>query len=325
MEQSGRCTEVSEKRWKVMVSAPYMQLEIEKFRRWFAEHDIDIDVPKVRERMEERDLLPIIGKYDGVICGDDRFTEKVYQAAKKLKVISKWGTGIDSIHKEIAEKYGVTVCNTPDAFSHPVSDTVLGFMLCFSRTILASDRLMKNGAWEKIQGKTLGEQTLGIIGCGNVGSRVAKKANAFDMRILAYDIREIPKAILEQYGIKQVDLDTLLEESDFVSTNCDLNDSSYHILSVDEFKKMKQTAIVINTARGPVIDEAALVCALQEKEIAGCGLDVYEYEPLPVDSPLRKMDNVILSSHNSNSSPQYWEKVHYNTLDNLYRVLKKDS
>lgn len=312
-------------KWKVMVSAPYMIPEIDRFRSWFAEHDIEIDVPDVIERMEESDLLPIIGQYDGVICGDDRFTENVYKAAKKLKVISKWGTGIDSIHKEIAEKYGVTVCNTPDAFSHPVSDTVLGFMLSFSRTVIASDRLMKSGQWEKIPGKCLSEQTLGIIGCGNVGTRVAKKANAFGMRILVYDIKEIAKAILEQYDIKQVDLDTLLKESDFISTNCDLNDSSYHILSEAEFKKMKNTAVVINTARGPVIDEKALIKALENKEIAGCGLDVFEYEPLPVDSPLRKMDNVILSSHNSNSSPKYWEYVHNNTLNNLYKVLSRNN
>ncbi len=310
-------------KWKVMVSAPYMQLEIDKFRDWFKAHDIDIDVPAVKERMEEADLLPVIGRYDGVICGDDRFTENVYKAAEKLKVISKWGTGIDSVHKEIAEKYGVTVCNTPDAFSHPVSDTVLGFMLAFSRTILASDKLMKEGAWEKLPGKTLGEQTLGIIGCGNIGTRVAKKAAAFGMRILAYDVREIPKPVLEQYGITQVDLDTLLTEADYVSTNCDLNNSSYHILSTNEFAKMKRTAVVINTARGSIVDEAALIKALEGNEIAGCGLDVFEYEPLAVDSPLRSMDNVNLSSHNSNSSPKYWEHVHRNTLENLYKVLEE--
>lgn len=304
-----------------MVSAPYMRLEIDKFREWFAQHDIDIDLPDVKERMEERELLSVIGEYDGVICGDDRFTENVYKAAKKLKVISKWGTGIDSIHKEIAEKYGITVCNTPDAFSHPVSDTVLGLILSFSRTIIASDKLMKNGLWEKLPGKSLSEQTLGIIGCGNVGTRVAKKAEAFGMRILAYDIKAIPKPILEQYNIEQVDLDTLLKEADFISTNCDLNDSSFHILSYDEFNKMKNTAVVINTARGQVVDEIALINALKDKKIAGCGLDVFEYEPLPVDSPLRKMDNVILSSHNSNSSPKYWERVHMNTLNNLYMVL----
>lgn len=311
-------------KWKVMVSAPYMRLEIDKFREWFAEHDIEIGLPDVKERLEESDLLPIIGEYDGVVCGDDRFTESVYKAAKKLKVISKWGTGIDSVHKEIAERYGVTVCNTPDAFSHPVSDTVMGFILSFSRTIIASDRLMKIGGWEKIQGKALSEQTLGIIGCGNIGSRVARKANAFGMRILAYDIKEIPKIILEQYNVDQVDLDTLLKESDFVTTNCDLNDSSYHILSHNEFKKMKRTAVVINTARGSIVDEKALVEALNQKEIAGCGLDVFEYEPLSEESPLRKMDNVILSSHNSNSSPKYWEHVHWNTLNNLYRVLSEN-
>lgn len=308
-------------RWKVMVSAPYMQPEVERFRDWFRERDIDIDVPQVEERMEEHDLLPIIGQYDGVICGDDRFTEKVYQAAEKLKVISKWGTGIDSIHKEIAEKYGVVVCNTPDAFSHPVSDTVIGMMLSFSRNLIASDNMMKDGHWEKIKGKTLGEQTLGIIGCGNVGSRVAKKANAFGMKILTYDIREVPKPVLEQYEIEQVDMDRLLRESDFVSINCDLNDSSYHLISTDEFDKMKNSAVLINTARGPIVDETALIKALQDNVIAGCGLDVYKVEPLPKDSPLRRMDNAILSSHNSNSSPKYWENVHRNTLENLYREL----
>ena len=310
-------------KWRVMVSAPYMQLEIDRFREWFREHDIEIDVPPVKERLEEEDLLAVIEKYDGVICGDDRFTENVYKAAKKLKVISKWGTGIDSVHKEIAEKYGIVVCNTPDAFSHPVSDTVLGFMLSFSRSIIASDRLMKDGQWEKIPGKTLGEQVLGIIGCGNIGTRVAKKASAFGMKILAYDIKEIPKPIAEQYQIAQVSLDEVLGQADFVSTNCDLNESSYHILSTNEFKKMKNSAIVINTARGGVVDEVALIKALQEKEIAGCGLDVFEYEPLPIASPLRHMDNVILSSHNSNSSPEYWGKVHKNTLNNLYQVLCK--
>lgn len=307
-----------------MVSAPYMQAEIDRFQNWFAENDIAVDVPPVRERLEESDLLPIIAQYDGVICGDDRFTEKVYKAAKRLKVISKWGTGIDSIHKNIAEKYGVRVCNTPDAFSHPVSDTVMGFMLAFSRTIISSDILMKEGNWEKIRGKTLGEQTLGIIGCGNVGVRVAQKASAFGMKIFVYDVKEVPKIILEQYKIEQTDLDQLLKKSDFISLNCDLNDTSYHILSEREFAKMKPNAVVINTARGPIIDETAMIQALQTGMIGGAALDVYEFEPLAVDSPLRSMKQVILSSHNSNSSPKYWEYVHRNTLKNLLEGLNRE-
>ena len=310
-------------KWKVMVSAPYLKIDIDRFRSWFDEHDMGIYVTEPVERMEEEDLLSIIEEYDGVVCGDDRFTEAVYQNAKKLKVISKWGTGIDSIHKEIAEKYGVKVFNTPDAFSHPVSDTVMAFMLAFARNLIPQDYLMKAGGWEKIKGKTLGEQVLGIIGCGNIGSRLAKKADAFGMRILVYDPKEVPKVIQEQYHIEQTDLNTLLRESDFVSTNCDLNETSYHILSKNEFEVMKSSAVVINTARGGVVDEKALISALQNRDIAGCALDVYEMEPLPPDSPLRTMDNVILMPHNSNSSPFYWEKVHISTLNNLWKGLKE--
>lgn len=310
-------------KWKVMISAPYLKIDIDRFRPWFDEHDMEIYVTEPIERMEETDLLPIIGEYDGVVCGDDRFTEAVYQKASRLKVISKWGTGIDSIHKEIAEKYGVRVYNTPDAFSHPVSDTVMAFMLAFTRNLIQHDSLMKDGGWEKIKGKTLSEQTLGIIGCGNVGSRLAKKADAFGMRILACDPKEIPKAIQEEYHIEQTDLNTLLMESDFVSMNCDLNETSHHLLSKREFELMKSSAVVINTARGGVIDEKALIHALQNKEIAGCGLDVYEMEPLPSSSPLRSMGNVILMPHNSNSSPCYWEKVHVNTLSNLLKGLEE--
>lgn len=306
-----------------MVSAPYMIPEIDRFRQWFEDHDMDIFIPDMVERMEEADLLPIIGEFDGVVCGDDRFTENVYKAAKKLKVISKWGTGIDSINKDIAEKYGVTVCNTPDAFSHPVSDTAFAMMLSFSRNLFISDRLMKAGGWQKNKGKTLGEQTLGIIGCGNIGVRMARKAAAFDMRILVYDIRMIADNIKEPYRIEQVGKEQLLREADYISLHCDLNKTSYHILAKEEFSMMKRSAYVINTARGSLIDEKAMVHALEDKQIAGCGLDVYEMEPLPLNSPLRKMDNVILSAHNSNSSPYYWEKVHRNTLNNLYTELRK--
>lgn len=310
-------------KWKILVSAPYLKIDLDRFLSWFKEHDMDIDVAEQTERMEEADLLEVIDRYDGVVCGDDRFTEDVYKKAKKLKVISKWGTGIDSINKDIAEKYGVKVFNTPDAFSHPVADTVLAFMLSFSRNLIAHDKLMKEGNWEKIKGKTLGEQTLGIIGCGNVGTRVARRAYGFGMKILAYDIKKIPAHVCEQYGISQVELEELLKQSDFISTNCDLNETSRHILSDSQFSLMKETAIVINTARGGVIDETALVKALNENKIAGCGLDVYEMEPLPKDSPLRRMDNVILLPHNSNSSPKYWERVHINTLENLLKGLEE--
>lgn len=308
-------------KWKVLVTAPYMQKEIDRFQEFFKENEIEIDVPLVEERMEESQLIEIIEKYHGVISGDDRFTEKVFEKAKNLKVISKWGTGIDSIDRNVAKIYGVKVCNTPDAFSHPVADTVMAMILSFSRTIIASDKAMKNDEWIKIRGKALSEQTIGIIGMGNIGMRVARRAHAFGMKIIANDIREISNAVKEQYDIEVVSKEELFKRADYITLNCDLNETSYHLLAEKEFLKMERKPVIINTARGPIIKEKDLVEALKNNMVSGAGLDVFEFEPLPKDSPLRRMENVILSSHNSNSSPKYWEKVHQNTLNNLLEGL----
>lgn len=309
-------------RWKILVSAPYMQPVIERFRADIEARGGEIFMPPVMERFEEADLLSFMADIDGVICGDDRFTRRVLAASPKLKVISKWGTGIDSIDREACAELGIAVRNTPNAFSEPVADSVLGYMLSFARNLPWLDRNMKAGEWRKIDGRTLGECTLGVIGVGDVGKAVVRRAYAFGMTILGTDIKDIDPAFLAQYGVTMVDKDTLFRESDFVSVQCDLNPTSVHLLNDAAFAQMKPTAIVINCARGPVVDEQALIRALQSKTIAGAALDVFEHEPLPKDSPLLTMDNVMLSPHNTNSSPRYWEHVHVNTIKNLFEVLE---
>ncbi|MFH1290652.1 MAG: phosphoglycerate dehydrogenase [Nanoarchaeota archaeon] len=308
--------------WKVLVSAPCMQLEIERFRKFFDEKDIAIFLPEVNERLSEDELLKIISECDGVIAGDDAFTKRVLDKAKKLKVISKWGTGIDSIDKEYAEQRGISVRNTPNAFTEPVSDSVMAFILCFARNVLSSNEKIRGGEWEKIRGHTLDETTLGIIGLGNCGLAVARKASAFGMRILGNDIKEIPKETLDKYGIEFVEKSRIYEECDYISLNPDLNPSSYHLINLDVFKKMKESAVLINTSRGPVVDNEALVEALEKKIIAGAALDVFEKEPLPEDSKIKKLKNCIVSPHNANSSPKYWDRVHNSTLQNLLEELK---
>jgi D-3-phosphoglycerate dehydrogenase len=158
---------------------------------------------------------------------------------------------------------------------------------------------------------------------GNVGKAVVRRAGAFGMRLLGNDLVDMPPDFLQSSGIEMVSKETLLQQSDFVSVNCDLNPTSFHLLGEQEFALMKPTAFLINTARGPIVDEQALIAALQQQRIAGAGLDVFEAEPLPLDSPLRSMDNVLLAPHNSNSSPQAWERVHQNTLRNLLDVLEQ--
>jgi D-3-phosphoglycerate dehydrogenase len=306
---------------KVLISAPYLQPHLTRFQDALARRAIEAVVPQVHERLEEHELLALIADIDGVVCGDDRFTRRVLQAAKKLKVIAKWGTGIDSIDQDACREFGIALCNTPNAFSEPVADSVLAYMLCFARRTPWMNQAMQNGVWEKIPGFALREATLGIIGVGNVGKAVLRRASGFGMRILGNDTAPMDEGYLSQTTIRMVSLTELLSESDFVSINCDLNPTSFHLLSTAQFNTMKQSAVVINTARGPIIDEQALVKALRTNQIAGAGLDVFENEPLPLDSPLLTMPNVLLAPHNANSSPTAWESVHRNTLNNLFQKL----
>jgi D-3-phosphoglycerate dehydrogenase len=306
----------------VLFTAPYMITVLDRFRPLFAKHAIDLIVPDVRERLEEAELLKYAGQFDGTVCGDDCYTARVLDAcAPRLKVISKWGTGIDSIDAEVCARLNIKLYRTPNAFTTPVADTVISYILAFARRQPWMDKEMKAGNWQKLPGRALSECTLGIIGLGNIGKALTRRARAFGMKVIGNDIIEIDPAFLSETGIEMTSLDALLPECDFVSINCDLNLTSRHLMDASRLAKMKAEAILINTARGPILDEQALIKALQAKRLGGAALDVFEVEPLPPDSPLLKMDNVMLAPHNSNSSPAAWERVHRNTMRNLFEGL----
>lgn len=308
---------------RVMISAPYMQPVVDRFLQTFEEANLDIFVPPVNERMEVEDLLPLIGDVDGAICGDDRFTRRVLERAPRLKVISKWGTGIDSIDQQACRDLGIRVCNTPNAFTVPVADSVFAYVLAFARRTFEMDSEMKSGKWEKLPGFTLSEKTLGVIGVGNIGREVTRRARAFGMRVLGCDPVDPPPEFLGATGIEMTSLDRVLRESDLITLHTDLNPTSHHLVNFEALAKMKSTAIVINTSRGPVVHEQALISALQAGQIAAAALDVFEHEPLPASSPLRSMKNVLIAPHNSNSSPAAWERVHINTIRNLINGLRE--
>ncbi len=307
----------------VLISAPYMIPFLSRFRSTLEGFGLELIIADVAERLEEDQLLEYAGQFDGVICGDDRFTREVIEAClPRLLVISKWGTGIDSIDQDACRDFGVIIGNTPNAFTDPVADSVLGYVLSYARQHPWMDRAMKAGIWEKLPGRSLNECTLGVIGIGNIGKAVIKRARPFQLRIVGNDIQEIDQEVISDYSLEVVSLDDLLKESDFISVNCDLNPSSYHLIDRSAFAKMKSGAVLINTARGPIVDEGALIDALRSGRLAGAALDVYEFEPLPDNSPLRDFNNVILAPHNANSSPRAWENVHWNTIKNLLNGLK---
>ncbi len=306
----------------ILFSAPYMIPSLDRFRPVLESHGLDLLVAVVHERLEEAELLKYAGQFDGAICGDDRYTARVIEAClPRLKVISKWGTGIDSIDAAACTRLGVKLCRTTNAFTLPVADTVMGYILAFARRQPWMDKAVRAGVWQKIPGRALSECTLGVIGVGNIGKALVRRARAFGMNIVGNDIVEIDHVFIAETGLRMLDLDSLLEQSDFVSLNCDLNPTSLHLINARTLARMRPAAVLINTARGPIVDETALVVALQAGTIAGAALDVFEVEPLPGESPLVQMDNVMLAPHNSNSSPSAWERVHWNTIRNLLEGL----
>lgn len=310
---------------KVLITAPYMHREKEKVMKMLKDFTFDADWIPVEERLEESDLLPIIGKYEGILCGDDRITKKVIDAAENLKVIVKWGTGIDSIDKEYAESKGIKVRRTIDAFTEPVSDTTIALMLSEVRGLLKNDKIIKSGKWDKPQGYTLREKTIGIIGFGNIGKAVAKKLIPFGPRVLVNDIVAIDDKILKDLHCEPATKDEIYRECDIITLHTDLNPTSEFLLDKEAFAKMRGKPFIINTSRGPLIREKDLIDALADGIISGIGIDVYEYEPLAPDSPLRSLDNVIGACHNSNSSPQCWDKVHRNSLEMMSEELDREN
>ncbi len=304
-------------KWKVVISAPYFQPVLSEYRQFFDTNDIEVIVPEVHERLSEEELLRCITDADGIICGDDRITERVLAAAPKLKVIAKWGTGIDSIDREAAARRGIPVRNTPNAFTDAVADTAFGYILNFSRQLSWMDDDVRAGQWQKRPLVALSESVLGIIGFGHIGQAVARRARGFGVRVFATDIRPGLEEVAASMAVTMVPLDELLSLSDFISLHCDLNPTTHHLLNDQTIARMKIGAVVINTARGPLIDETALIAALGSGKVAGAALDVFEHEPLPMDHLLRGFRNVLFAPHNSNASPSAWKRVHENTLKNL--------
>jgi D-3-phosphoglycerate dehydrogenase len=307
---------------RVLISAPYFLPVLEEFRARLEAEDLELMPVPVRERLSEEELLPIVETIDGAICGDDQFTERVLEKASRLKVISKWGTGIDSIDSRAAARLGITVCNTTNAFTDCVADSVLGYILCFARRLPWMDRDIRRGLWVKPEAITLRECTLGVIGIGNIGKAVVRRAKAFGMKVLGTDPVPVPPAFIDETGLVTTSLPALLEASDFIALHCDLNPTSFHLIGRAELGMMRPTAYLINTARGPVVDEPALVESLHANQIAGAALDVFEVEPLPADSPLRRLDNCLLAPHNSNCGPSARNRVHESTIENLIRELR---
>lgn len=243
----------------------------------------------------EEEAIQMLQGVDALIAGGIKVTRKVLEAADRLKIVARRGVGFESVDLQAATERGVVVTITPGALNHSVADFTFGLMLSIARKIPIADKAVRGNKWLVFMGTDLWNKTLGIIGLGRIGKGVAKRARGFEMKILAYDIYQ-DEAFAREHGVQYVSLEELLQQSDFVSINAPLSTSTSHLIDEKALNLMKPTAFLINTARGGLIDEKALIKVLQEKRIAGAGLDVFAQEPLK-ESPLRELDNVVLTSH----------------------------
>lgn len=257
---------------------------------------------------------------DAIICGAESFDEQmISQAPASLKVLSHYGVGVDSIDIPCAKAHGIKVCNTPGANSISVAEMAMCLILSTARQIPSHDRFTRLGQWKRFASIEIFSKTLGLIGFGAIGQEVAKRAEAFGMKVLAYD-PFFNESVGREHKVRSVGLDELLGQSDFISLHLPCTEKTQHIINADTIGKMKSTAILINTARGELVDEEALYNALKSRQLAGAGLDVYSKEPVK-DSKLFELDNVVLTPHCSANTVQASLNMGLMAVENAYRAL----
>lgn len=269
-------------------------------------------------KLTEDETIALLGSDTiGMIAGIEPLTERVFASARSLKVVSRCGSGLDSVDLMAAKQHGVTVLNTPEAPAQAVAELTLGLILAASRQICRTDRLLRAGEWPRMQGRLLAAQRVGIIGLGRVGSRVARLCQAFEAEVVAYDsyVAQSPQ------GVQLIPLESLLAEADIISLHVPYDADTYHLLNKDAFARMKPGAVVINTARGGLVDETALAEALNSGHLGAAALDVFEQEPY--NGPLLKCERAVLTSHIGSLAKESRQRMEVEAAENLLRGLVK--
>jgi D-3-phosphoglycerate dehydrogenase len=304
---------------RVLITCPQMQVAFPTFADRF--DGLEVDLPRVLQALSEPELLEIIDRYDGVIAGDDHFSALVLERATRLRVLSKWGVGVDGIDRVAAERLGIHVANTPGAFDGEVADVCVGYLIMLSRGLHLLDRGVRAGYWPKIEGTSLGGRTLGIVGLGGIGRALARRAAAMEIVVVGTDPDPAARERAVAEGVDVLDLDEVLARAEYLSLHCPLTADNVHLLDADSIARLPRGARVVNTARGQLISEDALVDALAGGHIAGVALDVFEHEPLHVSSPLRSFDQCIFGSHNASNTAEAVMRTSERAVDNLFAGL----
>lgn len=306
---------------RVLVTCPPMLVQIDEFRPVFEAKGVELVAPKVVQTLSVAELKELLPTMDGWIAGDDPVNREVMGAGKagRLRAVVKWGVGVDNVDFPAAKDLGLPITNTPQAFGGEVADVAVSYVGALARETFAIDRGVRAGQWPKPSGISLGGKTVGLVGFGDIGRNVAKRLLAADMRIIAYDPGY--KADPRMPDVEQAAWPERIGEADFLVFTCALTKENRHMLNADTLARTKRGVRVVNVARGPLIDEAALVDALRSGHVYSAALDVFEVEPLPADSPLREFDRCIFGSHNGSNTSDAVRRTSHRAMDLLFGFL----
>lgn len=310
----------------LVLSSPFL-MGLSNYEELLKQKGIETVSGVKKPRITYDELYDIVDQFDGIVVGGvDNFDERmIAKASTRVKVMVKWGVGVDNIDLHAADKYRIAVRYSPGYLSEPVSNMVIAYILMLARHFHLQNFDTHTGKWIKRSGLSLEGRTLGVIGVGSVGKKVITKAKVFGMKVLGSDPMTIDKEFIKRHELKIVENDELFEQSDFIALCCNLTKDNYHLLNDAAFSKMKKGVFIINTARGALVDKHALFKAIQSGKVAGAALDVFEKEPIEPDNPLLKFDNVILSPHNAMSEDGAIAAVTKNTVEMLIEELDKRS
>lgn len=306
---------------KVLITCPPMLSMIDSFRHLFDARGIELTVPEVVQTLTEEELMKLLPHHDGWIIGDDPATRRVLECGKKgsLKAAVKWGVGVDNVDFSACEELGIQITHTPNMFGAEVADVALGYVIGLARHTFEIDRGVRAGEWPKFRGISLAGRSAAIIGLGDIGRNLAQRLHALDMKVIAYDPQS---PSLE--GLNAVELATWperLAEADFVIATCNLSASSRHMLNRSTLSQAKEGVRVINVSRGGIIDEDALIEALQSGQVYSAALEVFEEEPLPAISLLRDYPRCIFGTHNGSNTRDAVERTSHLAIAKLFGFL----
>ena len=278
---------------------------------------------------EERSLRDLAQEADALITrGGIKVTRELMASSPRLKAVGVHGIGCDHVDLEAARELGKIVFNTPTALTETVAEMTMALMLALTRRVVSADKAVRAGEWSRKYGDLRGTEivgkTVGIIGLGKIGSAVARRLKPFGVRLIYHDVRENPE-LERETGIERVAIEELLSRSDIVTLHVPYTSETHHIISGEEIGMMRDGAFIVNTARGRIIDQGALVEALRREKVAGAALDVFEEEPLDPGSPLASMDNVILTPHLGASSVEAMERMAVQVAYGVLKVLRNEA